>query len=109
VTGKNLSLALQTVLRIQLSRSSVHQQTALEVTGLLSLLNPKQELSPLGEYAVPAFHQCETHHSIAAQADRRRQSGLRVWRRHTPTVLSHKLWPVDALAGQLSLAVEASR
>jgi hypothetical protein len=65
-------------------------EAALEATGVFSLLNPKQALSPLTEYALPPIHRCEMRRASAARLgpDRRHQSGLRVWRRHAQTILT---------------------
>ena len=67
------------------------QETELEATGVFSLLNPKQALSPLAEYALPSIYRCEMHRAISARGpDSRHQSGLRVWRRHAQTVLTRR-------------------
>ena len=57
------------------------QQTALETSGLFTLLNPKRELSPLAEYVLPLFHRCGAQRLTGAKLspNRHHQAGLRLW------------------------------
>ena len=66
--------------------NSAPQQTALETSGLFTLLNPKRELSPLAEYVLPIFHRCGVQRLTRAKlsVNRHPQAGLRLWMRRSP-------------------------